>query len=135
MSKCRTMLWDMVSPSSSFFLLSTYKHILASSVLKLHADPHSFTDPESFIPERWYSKPELILHKDAFIPFSTGPFGCIGKNLAYMEMRTLTAQIVMKFDVSLAPGEDGERLLRGSRDHFTMHLEELRLCFTERERA
>ena len=126
------MLWVMVSPDSSFFPPPSTP---SRPILTPYTDPNSFTDPESFIPERWSSKPELVLHKDAFIPFSTGPFGCIGKNLAYMEMRTLTAQVVMRFDVSLAPREDGERLLKGSRDHFTMHLEELRLCSTERERG
>jgi len=71
----------------------------------------------------------MIKHKDAFAPFSTGPFGCIGKNLAYMEVRTITTQIVDQFDVSFAPGEDGSKLLMQSRDHFTMGLKELNLCF------
>ena len=71
-------------------------------------------------------------HKDAFAPFSTGPYGCIGKNLAYMEIRLLTAQLVRKFDVTLAPGETGERLLMGSKDHFTMGLGELDLVFEKR---
>lgn len=74
----------------------------------------------------------MIKHKDAFAPFSTGPFGCIGKNLAYMEVRTITAQLVDQFDVSLAPGEDGKKLLMKSTDHFTMGLEGLNLIFKRR---
>lgn len=71
----------------------------------------------------------MVKHKDAFGPFSTGPFGCIGKNLAYMEIRTITAQLVDQFDVSLAPGEDGKKLLMETTDHFTMGLEPLMLIF------
>lgn len=28
----------------------------------------------SFIPERWYSRPELVLDKEAFAPFGVGKF-------------------------------------------------------------
>jgi len=82
------------------------------------------------MPERWYSKPELIQHKDAFAPFSMGPFGCIGKQLAYMELRTLTARILLEFDVKFAPGEDGTRVLKETKDHFTVDVGSLDLVFT-----
>lgn len=72
------------------------------------------------MPERWYSKTEMVKHKDAFAPFSAGPMGCIGKNLAMSELRTTTTKLVQRFEVSLAEGEDGSRLLWDSRDHFTM---------------
>ena len=74
----------------------------------------------------------MIRRPDAFAPFSIGPFGCIGKNLAYMEIRLLTAQLIMQFDVTLAPGEDGSTLLQKSRDHFTMGLADLELVFRRR---
>lgn len=72
------------------------------------------------MPERWFSKPEMVKHEDAFAPFSMGPFGCIGKSLAMTELRTVTSRLVTKFDMSLAPGEDGSRLLYQTRDHFTV---------------
>jgi len=50
-----------------------------------------------------------------------------------MEIRLLTAQLLMRFDVALAPGEDGERLLMKSTDHFTMAQAELDLVFTRRK--
>ena len=74
----------------------------------------------------------MIRRPDAFAPFSIGPFSCIGKNLAYMEIRLLTAQLIMQFDVTLAPGEDGSKLLQKSRDHFTMGLADLELVFRRR---
>lgn len=38
-------------------------------------DEDIYTDCMSFVPERWFSRPEMIKHKDAFAPFSIGPFG------------------------------------------------------------
>lgn len=36
------------------------------------------------------------------------------------EIRTTTAKLIMRFDFSLAEGEDGERLLTQAMDHFTI---------------
>ncbi|TKA73897.1 hypothetical protein B0A55_03788 [Friedmanniomyces simplex] len=83
-----------------------------------------------FCPERWYARPEMIKHKEAFAPFSIGPYSCIGKGLAYLELRTVVAQIVLNFDVAFAPGEDGKRLLTQTKDHFTVTPGELDLVFT-----
>ncbi len=68
-------------------------------------DEDIYTDCISFVTERWFSKPELTRNRDTFVPFSTGPVACIGKNLELMELRLLTTQLVMIFDVSFAPGE------------------------------
>jgi cytochrome P450 len=32
----------------------------------------AFEDPLSFVPERWYSRPEMIREKSAFVPFGVG---------------------------------------------------------------
>lgn len=93
-----------------------------------------YTNCASFCPERWFSKPEMIKHKEAFAPFSLGSYSCIGKNLALMEIRTLTAQLIDLFDVALAPNETGQRLLEESTAHVTMGLGSLDLVFTVRER-
>nr|OQO29708.1 hypothetical protein B0A51_03467 [Rachicladosporium sp. CCFEE 5018] len=93
-------------------------------------DEAIYPSAESFIPERWSSKPELIKHKDAFAPFSMGPFGCIGKNMAYIELRTLTARLLLEFNVAFAPGEDGTRFLTQTKDHFTVDMGAVDLVFT-----
>jgi len=64
----------------------------------------NFSDPLSFIPERWLGDP-LYAHDDrfAFQPFSSGPRNCIGKNLAYAEMRLVMAKMVWNFDLVLQP--------------------------------
>ncbi|CEN59792.1 hypothetical protein ASPCAL02236 [Aspergillus calidoustus] len=94
-------------------------------------DQSHFVDADKFIPERFSTRPELIKHRDAFAPFSTGPYSCIGKNLALIEIRLLAAHLITKFDVEFAPGEDGSDLLR-SHDHFVVALRPLNLIFKKR---
>ncbi|EME46239.1 hypothetical protein DOTSEDRAFT_148279 [Dothistroma septosporum NZE10] len=93
-------------------------------------DDRIYPEADSFVPERWYSKPNMVKHPDAFAPFSMGPFNCIGRNLARMELRTLTSQLLLKYDVALAPGEDGTRILTKTKDHFTVSVGQLDLFFT-----
>ena len=93
-------------------------------------DQTLYPEPDSFIPERWYSQPELVQNKKAFIPFLAGSYSCLGKNLALTELRTLTARVLMEYSVTFAPGEDGSRLLNKSKDHFTISLAPLDLVFT-----
>ena len=40
---------------------------------------------------------------------------------------------IRAFDVKLAPGETGENLLMHTKDHFTLGLAPLRLCFEPRK--
>lgn len=93
-------------------------------------DESVYTRASEFIPERWYSRPELIKDHTAFAPFAKGTWQCIGKHLALMELRTLTAKILLEYDVSLADGEDGSKLLHQSKDHFSMTPAPLELVFT-----
>ncbi|EPE34936.1 Cytochrome P450 [Glarea lozoyensis ATCC 20868] len=88
---------------------------------------------KEFIPERWGSEAHMVIDKSVFLPFSTGPYGCVGKQLALMELRSVTARIVSEFDVNFAPGEDGSDLLEKSKDIFTLALAPLKLIFTRRE--
>ncbi|KAI0898217.1 putative cytochrome P450 [Annulohypoxylon nitens] len=58
---------------------------------------------EKFAPERWMDDPEYKSDQlDAMQPFGLGPRNCIGRNLAYAEMRLILAKIVYNFDMSLA---------------------------------
>lgn len=57
----------------------------------------------------------------------------MGKQLALMELRTVISLLVTRFDVSLAPGEDGSTLLNDTKDTFTVRLGALQLVFVERE--
>jgi len=63
----------------------------------------NFHGPDSFRPERWLGEDEEFAHDrlNASLPFGTGPRVCIGKNLAYMEMRLIVAHLLWNFDIEL----------------------------------
>lgn len=88
---------------------------------------------QEFIPERWYSKPDMIKHKDVFASFGVGPYGCIGRALSMVEMRNLIVKVLTRFDVEFAPGEDGEAFMEGAKDHFIIEVPELKLVMKERK--
>ncbi|KAK3661299.1 hypothetical protein LTR56_000422 [Elasticomyces elasticus] len=71
---------------------------------------NNFARPNDFVPERWLDNPAAEFKndsRDALQPFMVGPRGCIGKSLAYAEMRLLFAKMLYNFDFGLAdPTED-----------------------------
>ena len=74
--------------------------------------PINFSEPLSFIPERWIDSPKGRFASDnrqASQPFSYGPRGCIGKNLAYIEQRLLICHLLWNFDLE-APGGPESKL-------------------------
>ncbi|KAH7260383.1 cytochrome P450, partial [Fusarium solani] len=85
-------------------LCKQYCHTFANSQASdsaFHSESN-FRDADSFVPERWlgddyYSNDS----KDVLQPFSTGPRNCIGKNLAYAEMRLILARLLWKFDLEI----------------------------------
>lgn len=93
-----------------------------------------YANAESFIPERWSSRQDLLKTEGtSYAPFSLGPMGCIGKPLALMELRNAIAKLLTNFDVEFAPGEDGKRLLFETRDHFTLGMAPMKLVFKSRK--
>ncbi|KAF6807631.1 cytochrome p450 [Colletotrichum sojae] len=63
----------------------------------------NFKDPRNYHPERWLADPEFASdNKDAFQPFHLGPRNCIGRNLAYVEMRIILARMLWNFDMKIA---------------------------------
>ncbi|KAI1633765.1 putative cytochrome P450 monooxygenase [Biscogniauxia mediterranea] len=76
--------------------------------------------------------PSLVKDKAGFAPFSLGSYGCIGRPLAQMQIRTLMAQIVRRFDVEFPPGQDGSKFIENTKDRFTWGLADLDLCFKPR---
>ncbi|CRG88390.1 hypothetical protein PISL3812_05420 [Talaromyces islandicus] len=91
-----------------------------------------FEKAEEFIPERWYSRLEMVKSKKAFSPFSQGRYSCVGKNLAMAELRYVTAILVKKYTVRFAPGQSIEKVEAEMRDQFTAAPGDLKLLFTPR---
>ncbi|KAK4205300.1 putative isotrichodermin C-15 hydroxylase [Triangularia verruculosa] len=64
----------------------------------------NFKDANKFIPERWLGGPKYANDvRGVLQPFSIGPRNCIGKNLAYAEMRLILARLMWNFDLELMP--------------------------------
>ncbi|GKT63323.1 cytochrome P450 monooxygenase [Colletotrichum tofieldiae] len=63
----------------------------------------NFVDPNDFRPQRWMGEEDKFSGDklNASLPFGTGPRVCIGKNLAYMEMRLISAHLLWSFDMAL----------------------------------
>lgn len=69
----------------------------------MHSEKN-FKNPFQFAPERWMGDKEYADDDhDAFQPFSYGPRNCIGRNLAFMEMRLIMARFLWNFDIELMP--------------------------------
>lgn len=80
-------------------------------------DPDIFTDPESFIPERWLNRDGTDKALDKyFVAFSKGPRSCIGMWLAYAEMYIAVATLFSKFEFELF--ETDARNVTTERDFF-----------------
>ncbi|KAK2052110.1 cytochrome P450 CYP11/CYP12/CYP24/CYP27 subfamily protein [Colletotrichum caudatum] len=91
------------------------QYIPANTIISLwqyamYRSPMNFSRPDSFLPERWLDNdlnPEFLAdRKNAFQPFSFGPRDCIGRNLAYAELRIILARLIWKFDLELADPHD-----------------------------
>ncbi|KAL2820278.1 cytochrome P450 [Aspergillus granulosus] len=70
--------------------------------------PINFYAPDRFLPERWLpearndpSSPFFTDNRDVVQPFSVGPRNCIGRNLAFAEMRVILARVLWNFDLEL----------------------------------
>ncbi|KAG9251084.1 cytochrome P450 ClCP1 [Emericellopsis atlantica] len=70
----------------------------------MHNRRDNFQLPNEFHPERFLDDERFKDdNKDAFQAFHVGPRACIGKNLAYLEMRAIMARIIYNFDMELSP--------------------------------
>ncbi|EAU32612.1 conserved hypothetical protein [Aspergillus terreus NIH2624] len=103
--------------------------------LSIHRQPQYYREPGAYLPERWIegatcraptgdewqtTKEDVETARRAFCPFSIGPRGCIGKSMAFMEMRLTIARLMFLYDLEKADGtgedEEGHLALV---DHFT----------------
>ena len=91
-----------------------------------------FAQPEEFIPERWTSRPELILNSKAYSTFGIGNCSCVGKNIVWSKIRLLVAAVVPKYHIKFAPGEDGKRVSRDLKDYLAPQPGQLDLVFEPR---
>jgi cytochrome P450 len=80
-------------PKDTFIHISTYT---------LHRDPDQFTDPEKFLPERFFPE-NRTHHPYAYLPFGAGPRNCLGMRLALMEAKLALMNVVYNFKFTVSP--------------------------------
>lgn len=96
-------------------------------------DERYFVHPNDFIPERHTTQRELIIDSTAFIPFHTGVYSCLGKQLAMKECHYVIREMIQRFDFSLAPGQTTKKFHRSKRDTFTLFIKDLNVLFRLRD--
>ncbi|KAF9443752.1 cytochrome P450 [Macrolepiota fuliginosa MF-IS2] len=99
----------------------------------VHKDSRNFfPHPEQFLPERWLPEgqrvalePEIFnnkttftLNQNAFLAFSHGPANCVGKHLAYVEMRMVICTMLHQFGLKFAPGYNPQQYEDDIRDYY-----------------
>lgn len=92
-----------IVPSSGAIVCG--KHVPAGTSVSVthiaayHAEKN-FHLADQFIPERWMGDPRFESDKKSVLqPFSYGPRNCLGKNLAYHEMRLAMTKVLYNFDL------------------------------------
>lgn len=61
-----------------------------------------YLDPCNFVPERWLDSDRAVEMNRIFFAFGAGGRGCIGRNLAMMEMKTLLKEVYARFVTTVA---------------------------------
>lgn len=117
----------------SGYLVPAGTHVGVHQLATNHA-PQNFHDVESFRPERWLPEaqkadsPYFNDNREARQPFSVGPRNCIGKNLAFSEMRQILARVLWNFDLELVDKqhrwEDQKAFLLWSKGPLMCHIKE-----------
>lgn len=89
--------------------------------------------PDEFRPERWTSKPELVLDSSGYLPFfGSGTFSCVGKALALLQIRQGLASIVDGYTFTLASKDSADEFVRDTNDYFACFANTLNLIFEAR---
>ncbi|TGZ85200.1 cytochrome P450 [Ascodesmis nigricans] len=106
--------------------------VMRTCPFAIQRDERYFSQAEAFFPERWTTRPELIKDRNAFIPFATGPYVCVGKNLALQEIRLALANIIRVYRVSLGPSFNNKVFWDEWKDRFVLRIGPSPLVFTSR---
>ncbi|OQE04404.1 hypothetical protein PENVUL_c033G10168 [Penicillium vulpinum] len=125
-----------LTPPEGITIGSTYvpgNVMVCTPLHTLFRDERIFPRPLEFLPERWDTQPELVKDPTAFIPFNTGTYSCVGKQLGLMELRSVTAEILARYEVSFAPNQTASAFLDGKQDAFTLATGPLKVVFQKRE--
>jgi cytochrome P450 family 628 len=95
-------------------------------------DSRNFAEADRFIPERWTTKKNLLIHPEVFNPLGNGAYNCVGQDLAWLQMRASLARLVVTFEWAFQDGFDVQAWEHSGKDHFTMTFDPLPLIYSKR---
>jgi cytochrome P450 len=107
--------------------------LLSTAFWAQHYNKDYYPEPMKFRPSRWIEGEEgsttdsVALAESAFCAFSTGSRGCVGKNMAWLEMRIVLAKTLWKFEVKQDPtdnlggGSESDRPGRRVKDQYQVY--------------
>jgi cytochrome P450 len=86
-------------PLSVPFELTPYQTSIAMQQYASNRLESNFHRLDEFLPQRWLGDVEFADDNRAVLqPFAAGPRNCIGRNLAYAEMRLILGKVLYKLD-------------------------------------
>jgi len=87
--------------------------VLSTPTYTTHRDPRVWgSNAVEFVPERWEGEKKAELEK-AFLGFSYGPRACIGRNVAFMELKKTVATLFRRFEYRRVFPDDGSEIREG----------------------
>lgn len=72
--------------------------VIIPALYAIHTNPKVWRDPLRFDPDRWDTQETKDRHRCAYVPFATGPRGCIGFNFALLEVKVLLSELVSRYE-------------------------------------
>ncbi|KAJ7306785.1 cytochrome P450 [Mycena albidolilacea] len=108
------------------------KYIPSGSVVNVpiwahHVDEEMFADATTFDPSRWIEDGKFVA-KTTLLAFGAGPFNCVGSKLAYLQLRALTAMLLLNLEFIPTAGFDEVKFRDGVRNtRATSFVEPLRV--------
>ncbi|KAI8047858.1 cytochrome P450 [Syncephalis plumigaleata] len=84
--------------------------------MSMQRNEQVFPDPLASKPERWIDADpkQLEVMRQHFMPFIIGPRACLGRNLAWMELRLTLAEVLRRFTFTKLPGNDMTPVFRAT---------------------
>ncbi|KAM4064114.1 cytochrome p450 [Hirsutella rhossiliensis] len=83
--------------------------VVGTHLFSASRNPATYPSPQQFRPERWLEEPSLQGKNGPppMLAFSGGAYQCLGKAMAYLEMRITLAKLLFSFDVEVVndPGD------------------------------
>ncbi|PKY07675.1 putative cytochrome P450 oxidoreductase [Aspergillus campestris IBT 28561] len=91
---------DVIVPGAYRIPAGAVVNPLFSSI---HRNKEYWENPSLFHPERWLSA-NVKKHRMAYSPFAAGPRGCVGFNVAHIELRMILAMLVLRYEfIDMSP--------------------------------